>query len=62
MDQVRVEGSVLLAFDRCGIMKLEQFVGNAPRFLVCVDAGLLRNRKRVRGYPHVALVPRVHAI
>ncbi len=38
MEHVRIEGSVLLAFERAGLVKLDQLVGNAPRFHVCVDA------------------------
>jgi hypothetical protein len=38
MDQIRVEGSVLLAFDRSGFVEFDQLVGNAPRFHFCVDA------------------------
>ena len=39
VDQIRVEGSVLLAFDCSGFVEFDQLVGNAPRFHVCVDAG-----------------------
>lgn len=38
-DQVRIEGSVLLAFDRAGLVKLDQFAGNAVGFRVWVDGG-----------------------
>ena len=41
MDQVRIEGSVLLVFDCPGLMKLDHLVGNAPSFQLCVDAGFV---------------------
>ncbi len=40
VDQIRVEGSVLLAFDRSGLVEFDQLVDNAPRFHVCVGAGV----------------------
>ena len=42
MDQVRVEGSVLLAFDRSGFVEFDQLVGNAPRFHVWGRCRILR--------------------
>jgi hypothetical protein len=39
MDQVRVEGSVLLAFDRAGLVKLDQFADDAAGFRGRVDIG-----------------------
>ena len=32
MDQVRVEGSVLIVFDRVGLVKLDQFAGRCGGF------------------------------
>ena len=41
MDQVRVEGSVLLAFDRSGLVKLDQLASNAAGFHVQIVVILL---------------------